>query len=178
MAKFSSKLSKKEVGEYFYQLCLAISEIKNPEEAAELLRDLLSYQEAEMIAKRLKIAELISKNLTYEEIMDELKVGASTISRVREWMKVSGEGYRKATKRIRGKKTEVDIKNYDYESWGKMKKRFPVYYWPQILVEGLVREANVHQKKRIENVIKQMDKAKEKSELFYHLKRLMRKSGK
>ena len=175
MAKFNSKLSKKEVEKYFYQLCLAISEIKNVEEAAELLKDLLSYQEAEMIAKRLKIAELLSQNFTYEDIMDELKVGASTISRIKEWMKVAGDGYKKAVQRIGGKEIENNLKTYNYDSWGKMKKRFPAYYWPQLLVEGLISEANNRQKKRIENVISQMDEMKEKNELFYRLKKLMRR---
>ncbi len=68
MAKISKKLSKEDVAKFFYKLCLAIAEMKSPQEAANFLRDLLSFQEAEMIAKRLKIAQLLIEGDTYEEI--------------------------------------------------------------------------------------------------------------
>lgn len=177
MAKFNSKLSREEVKKIFYQLCVAISEIKNIEEAAELLRDLLSYQEAQMIAKRLKIAELLLDGMTYDEIQEKLKVSASTIARVQEWLKISGEGYNKAAKRIKGKEPKKFSSNYNPEEWNSLKRRYPMYYWPQILLENIIRESNMKQKKKIERVISQMDKIKEKNELFLRLKKLVSQSG-
>ena len=82
MARYHDKLDRKEVQKIFYQLCLALSEIKNEKEAAQLLRDLISYQEAEMIAKRLKIAEYLLENMSYDEIKKKLKVSFGTIARV------------------------------------------------------------------------------------------------
>ena len=41
--------------------------VKNSVEAAKFLTDLLSSQEVEMLAKRLKIAGLLIKGSTYEE---------------------------------------------------------------------------------------------------------------
>ena len=98
MAKFHSRLSKKEVEELFYKLSAAISETRSVKEAADFLRDLLSYQEAEMIAKRLKIAEFLVEQKTYAEIKKEIKVSYGTIARVQEWLKLQGDGYRKAIK--------------------------------------------------------------------------------
>lgn len=176
MAKFSStkKLPKEEVKKIFYQLCVAISEIKNAEEAAEFLRDLLSFQEAEMIAKRLKVAELLLDELTYEEVQRKLKVSPGTIARVQEWLNISGEGYQKAVKRIKSKDIKTEIPHYDPENWTSMKRRFPMYYWPQIVLENIIKESNARQRKKIKNVIGQMEKMKEKNELFHRLKKLIK----
>ncbi len=175
MAKFNSKLSKKEIDKILYQLCLAISEIKDPNEAAELLRDLLSYQESEMIAKRLKIAEYLIGGSTYGEIEEQLLVSSSTIARVQEWLKISGEGYQKAIARTKKKinqnndKQQVGIG----ENWGSIKKRFPAYYWPELLLENIVANSSRRQKEKIKNVIAELEKSKEKTELYHKLKKLI-----
>lgn len=177
MAKFNTKLPRDEVKKIFYQLCLAVSEIKNPEEAAELLRDILSFQEAEMIAKRFKIAELLLKNSTYEEIQEQLKVSAATVARVQEWLKVSGVGYKKAVQRTQGKTPEKRIENYNPGSWLDLKKRYPSYYWPQLLLENIIDGANARQIKKIDTVMKTLERSKEKSALFKKIQQIIRKRG-
>lgn len=177
MAKFNSKLSKQEVEKYFYQLCVAIAETKSPKEAAELLRDLLSYQESEMIAKRLKIAELLLENMTYETIMKRLKVSTSTIARVQEWIKISGEGYQRATKSLKSSEKEIkESRKQDdyYKPWSSLKKKYPSYYWPEILLESIIKESSNRQKDKIKSVISQLEKSKEKNELFKKIKYLLR----
>ncbi len=176
MAKYQSKLPKKEVEKIFYQLCLAISQTKKPKDAAELLRDLLSFQEAEMIAKRLKVAELLLDGLTYQEITEKLKVGNSTIARVYEWLKISGEGYRQAVKKTKNNKfVEIEDKPRDYRpgEWGMLKRRYPMYFWPEILLENIVKSANKRQKEQIKGVLKQLDKTKEKTGLYKKLKKMV-----
>jgi len=175
MAKYNSRLSKKEVEQIFYQLCLAISETKGVKEAAELLRDLLSFQEAEMIAKRLKIAEFLINGLTYQEISKNLKVGQSTIARIQEWLRVSGEGYRQASKVIKNKKPEKRESFDDYYSveWKNLKKRYPIYFWPEILLENIIQNASKKQKEQIKIAIKEMEKMKEKNRLYYQLKKVI-----
>ena len=175
MAKFNSKLSKKEIEKILFQLCLAISEIKDPNEAAELLRDLLSYQESEMIAKRLKIAEHLIGGSTYGEIEEQLLVSSSTIARVQEWLKISGEGYQKAIARTKTKikQREVNSQVSVGENWGSIKKRFPAYYWPELLLENIVANSSRRQKEKIKNVIAELEKSKEKTELYHKLKKLI-----
>ncbi|MDO8529279.1 MAG: YerC/YecD family TrpR-related protein [bacterium] len=175
MAKFGSRLPKEELEKYFYQLCVAISELKDSKEAAELLRDLLSYQEAEMIAKRLKIAEHLLGNSTYQEIQKKLKVAPATIARVQEWLKISGDGYQRAVNKIKNESTEVKNTTRDYSDWFSLKRRYPAYYWPQILLENIIETANLRQKNKIKGVLNQMEKMKEKSELFVKLKSLLNK---
>ncbi len=178
MTKYYSKLSKKEIDKILYQLCLAIAEIKNPNEAAELLRDLLSYKESEMIAKRLKIADLLVKDYTYQDIEETLKVSATTIARVQEWLQISGEGYKMAIARTKDKLPKQDNKGVDFENWSNLKKKFSAYYWPEILLESIVVNANKRQKAQINSVIHQLDKSKEKSEIYKKIKKLMMTNNK
>lgn len=173
MAKFHSKLPKKEVDKLLYKLCLAISEIKTTQKAAEFLRDLLSYQEAEMIAKRLKIAELLINDQTYNNIRKETKASPTTIARVQEWLQISGEGYRDVIMRIKGKGPKEEASVYGFSSIKSMKKRYPMYYWPEIILENIVKSANKREKERMKNVLKEMDKMKEKNELFKRLRQLL-----
>ena len=171
MQKYS-KLSKSDVDKILYQLCLAIAETKDPNEAADLLRDLLSYKESEMIAKRLKIAELLVLNQTYEEIEETLKVSATTIARVNEWLHISGEGYQRAISRTKGKVSK-NSSGSDIKNWNNLKKKFPAYYWPEILLENIIENSNKKQKAQIQAVINKLDKAKEKPALYRKIKKLL-----
>ena len=49
-----------------------------------------------------------------------------------------------------------------------------MYYWPQIVLENIIKESNARQRKKIGNVIGQMEKMKEKNELFHRLKKLIK----
>lgn len=173
MAKFNSKLSNKEIDLMLYNLCLAVAEIRNPNEAAEFFRDLLSYQESEMIAKRLKIAELLDGNEKYEDIIRKLKVSSGTIARVQEWMKISGEGYKKAISRTRGK-VNFKLEELPAKNWNSIKKSFPMYYWPEIVLENIIASSNKKQKEKLQVVIKALEKSKEKTDLYRKLKKLIK----
>lgn len=172
MAKHHDRLPKEEVEKIFYKLCLAICEMKNTQEAAEFLRDLLSYQEAEMVAKRLRIAEMILQNKTYEEIKQNLKVGSGKIARVQEWLKISGEGYRRAIERT----VEVcdgDISLEKAGEWQLIKKKYPAYFWPEMLLENVMKSSGVRQREKIRSAIREMKKMKEKTALYRKINRIM-----
>lgn len=178
MGKHHTKLSRKEVERIFFQLCLAISRTKNIGIASKLLRDLLSYQEAEMLAKRLKIAELVLENETYDDIRKKLKVSSGTIARVQEWLKISGDGYRWAVQ-----KTKRDMKKVGrrvsmepgYSGWSEIKRRYPMYFWPELLLEEIIKSANQRQKEKLRKVVGEMKKMKAKKPLFKKLQRILRK---
>lgn len=177
MAKFfnPSRLSRKEQQELLAQLCWAISETKNVEEAAELFKDLLSSQEAEMIAKRLKIAQLLIDGFSYEEIEEIAKTCPTTISRVNEWLKVSGEGYRKAVERIKLNKKTLEEPVYDPFSWQGVKRRHPLYFWPHFLLEEILKGASKREKQRLRTVLDKMDeRMREKNKLFKQLDAILK----
>ena len=179
MAKRSKELSKEEIEKLFYKLCVVISATNKIEDAAKLLRDLLSFTEAEMIAKRIKIAEMLLKDLTYRDIVREVKTSHGTIFKVQEWLKISGEGYRKAIKKTKGKELKKVPNTYNYspEDWMSMKRKFPMYYWPEILLENIIAISNKKQKNKIESVLKQMGKMKKKDALYRRIEKIMKRNS-
>lgn len=173
MAFHRTKLNKADVEKYFFKLCVAVAEMRSPKEVAEFIRDLLSYQETEMIAKRLIIAEMILANQTYEEIRKILKVSNGTIARVQGWLKLSGEGYRRAVDLTKKRKAEPQEQIEKFSEWNSVKKRYSLYFWPQLLLEELVRNSNKRQRKHITNVMKEIERSKDKSELFKRVNEIL-----
>ncbi len=173
MSKTNPRLSPREVEKYFYQLCLAVSKTNNIKESAMLMRDLLTDQESEMLARRLKIAELLLDDLTYSEIRKQTKASPITIAKVQEWLKISGEGYRLAVERTKNKLPKEKNENIDFLPLNALKRKYPMYYWPEILIEELVKSANKRQRKRFQNVIKEMRKIKRKTALHRKLEKML-----
>jgi TrpR-related protein YerC/YecD len=161
MAKFSKipKLTKEEREELIIRFCSAVSQIKNVAEAANFIQDIMSRQEAEMLAKRLKIAELLIAGNKYAEICSALKVSASTISRVYEWLKQSGAGYRLVLERMK-KDTFLKEKKQKRvpDCWDSIKRKYPLYFWPQIVLDEIIKSAKEKDKNRLRMIIRKMDK--------------------
>ena len=181
MAKFSPnrKLTQEQRQQALLELCHALVMVQKLDEAAKFLGDLLSDQEIEMIAKRLQIAKLLLKNKTYDEIRDTLKVSDTTVARVNGWLQQAGEGFRMVMKR--GLQKE-DMK---IPSWipsvqkSEMARRFPLYYWPQGLLENIMRAANNRQRKEMLTTLQTFNASRKgKRELFRHLEILLLESGK
>ena len=120
-----------------------------------------------MLARRLQIARLLYQGLTYDEIKKNLNVGLTTIARVQTWMQLYGEGYRTVLERTKKK----DAVSEPTASWKKFQRRYPAYFWPQLLLDELVKSANVKQKKRILEVL---DKVKEKATLSKELEQFIK----
>lgn len=176
MAKFSRnpKLSQKEQEQLLIGFCKALVALKTPQEAAHFLKDLLSKQEAEMLAKRIEIARLLMKGRTYGEIQTVIKVSEGTIARVSAWLATSGEGYRLIMSRVKEEKSEQHAFIKDLEnpvSWKSLKRNHASYFWPEIILEEFVKSAKKHQKDRMRKVLKEFDK---KSETFEKLNDLLK----
>lgn len=173
MAFHKEKLSRDEVEKIFFKLCFAIAEMKSPKEVAEFVRDLLSFQEAEMVAKRLVIAEMILDNSSYEEIREKLKVSNGTIAKVQAWLKLSGEGYRRAVQLSRKKQFKENLPVERFSEWNSVKKRYPMYFWPQLFLEELIQNSNGRQKEHIRNVMWEIEKSKKKTALFKRIAKII-----
>jgi uncharacterized protein YerC len=78
-----NKTIEKQIFNILYQL---VSDIKTPQEAETLLKDLLSETERQVVAKRLAIAIFLDKGRSYENIKNTLKVSSATIASVQEQM--------------------------------------------------------------------------------------------
>ena len=68
------KLSKKDQESLIFDLVNALVQAESLNEAALFLQDLLTKKEAQVLAKRLRIAKLLLNGMTYEEIEKNLHV--------------------------------------------------------------------------------------------------------
>jgi len=178
MAKFSqkNKLSPELRQKALLELCQAMVVVKNLPDAAKVLGDLLSEQELDMIAKRLQIAKLLLKEMTYEDIRKELNVSQHTIARVNLWLQQSGAGYRMILEKGSDIKppTRLMDKGYTSDPWSSLKRRYPLYFWPQILIEEIVRGANERQRERLLGTLKTLrESGKGKKDVFRYIESMI-----
>ncbi len=170
MAKFyKSKLSIQETQQMIMDLCTAIASTHNSKEAAQLLSDLLGKQELEMISRRLKIAELLLEENTYESIKEILKVSDATIARVHAWLQESGEGYRLALERTKSKRNELS-KADEPLKLSAIKRKYPLYFWPQIMLEQLVKNSTKKEKQQLRSILARLG---DKRKLYKEIDKLL-----
>ncbi len=147
MAKFrKNELSKKEIEELLLDFAVVLANIKQPKEAVQFIRDLMSGKEARMFAKRLKIADLLLSGKNYSEISQDLKVSSSTIARVNAWLQ---EGYRLMIARLKARRNNEQCSPDIHSDFPSIRRRYPAYYWPQSLLEAVVSSASKRQKQQI-----------------------------
>lgn len=147
MGKYTKSISESEQNDLLINLLYSLQSIKNPEDAAYVVRDLLSGVEVLMIAKRLKIAELLAQELTYSQIKKLLKTSEATIAKMHAWMEAGGQGFRLIFKR---KQLDTLGHSKQRNEWDKHKRKYSSYYWPQLLLEEFVKTAS---KKQVENLL-------------------------
>lgn len=160
------RLPKSQEENLLVALCRAIAAIKNPIEASQLVKDLLTEHEGRIISKRLEVARLLIRGLDYEQIRPVLKVSHPTIAKVSLWLQTSGEGFRTVLSRIK----QTPKLRVEKEKWGSLKRRYPQYFWPQILLEQVIVSAN---KKELEKIKSTLGRLKEKSELISNINKLV-----
>ncbi|MBI4837400.1 MAG: hypothetical protein HY813_03305 [Candidatus Portnoybacteria bacterium] len=174
MAKFHphNKLSNADKEEYFIQLCFVLSKTRNIIEAANILKDLLTAQEVEMVGKRLQIADMLMEGFSYNVIKKTLKTSDSTIARVHEWLKLAGNGFRLAKEKLEDyNRKEKQTMISKGSSWSSMKRKYPMYFWPQIILEEIVANSSKKQRMRIKQVLSRM---KQKTEFSERVKLLLK----
>ena len=72
--------------------------LKNDQEVANFLRDLLTIKEIEELANRLEMARLLKQGMSYKVIAKKLKVSTTTVTRVAHWLFHGCGGYEKVIK--------------------------------------------------------------------------------
>ncbi|MCL5438703.1 MAG: Trp family transcriptional regulator [Patescibacteria group bacterium] len=101
MGRISRRILNRELAESIFRLFIeTVIELKNPTDAQNFIEDLLSPTEKVMLTKRLAIAILLSRNYTYDEIVDKIKVSRPTIMNVSYFLKHGKSGYQKVINKI------------------------------------------------------------------------------
>jgi uncharacterized protein YerC len=169
MGKFTniSKLTKEEQNELFIRFAKVLGSLHSAVEAANLIRDLLSEPESLMLARRLQIAELLDKGYTYANIKKVMKVSQTTIAKVQTWLRLYGDGYRTVLKRT---KDSSGAREPWANSWNDVKKKYPMYFWPELLLKEIVRSANKREREKLKRVVQTL---KDKTKLSKDLQRIL-----
>lgn len=171
MKKYS-RISNEEREELLKEFCETLSVLKSPQEIMNFLIDLLTKQEIIMLAKRIKIAKLLIEGRNYRNIEGLLKVANSTVSRVNQWLMEGGEGFRLITERTQKKKPKSPTSwDYAMEDWRKFRRRYPLMFWPQLLIEDIIKVMNKKQKEKVRQAIAKLDR---KSSLYKKINKLIK----
>mgnify|MGYP001557963171 FL=1 len=109
-------LSKESNYEIQATLWWLLARLDNDSDVSNFLNGLLTKTEKIMLAKRLAVAFLLSKNYNYRDISDTLKVSTATICKIKETMDKTEGGYeffiRKLEKRSELKKLEKQFDKF------------------------------------------------------------------
>ncbi len=148
------KLSQSDHDDLLRDLINAFSSLKTPTEAALFTQDLLTEKEVTNLSKRLRIAKLFLEGKKYEEIEKELHTSHGTVAKIGSWLAQKGEGFRLIIKRLPKKQKVKDWR--EYSQWDKLKRKYPSHFWPELLLEEIVRSANKKEKERLSKVLKNL----------------------
>lgn len=80
-----------------------ILKLKNESEVWKFLRDLLTEAEIKEFANRWRVARMLNKKVSYEEIEKTTAMSSTTIARVNKWLTNGKGGYKLMLKRIKNK---------------------------------------------------------------------------
>lgn len=162
MVKRFEKISLKDQEDILIEFCEAFLSVEDIREAASFLIDLFTKKEIQILVKRIKIAKYLLNGKTYREIEETLKVSHGTVSKISEWLSEGGEGFKLMFERTKKKKTKISPSLRE-----KVKKRYPAYFWPEILIDDIMKTADKKQKEKIKRTIESLNK---KSILYKKLK--------
>lgn len=78
----------------------AFAALKNPKEAAEFLRDLMTPAEIEEFSNRLEIARMLMRGAPYLKIANDTGTSTTTVTRVAHWLFNGCGGYYSVLRRL------------------------------------------------------------------------------
>lgn len=170
MARFN-RLSKPEKQRLLIALCQAVSSVKDSKEAAQVLTDLLTPSEIEMVAKRLEIAKLLMQGKTYDQIRTKINAGYSTIGRINTWLNLAGEGFKIAVFRMKKEERQPTMEEkLDPFSWNNIGRRYPTRTWPLMAIEKFLKVAKKNEKSKLLSILQSMEgkrMTREENKIYY-----------
>lgn len=78
----------------------AILSLKNIDEAQRFFRDLLTEPEILEFANRWRVAQMLSKNISYSKIEKQTNMSTTTIARISKWLNNGMNGYKLIIERV------------------------------------------------------------------------------
>lgn len=126
------KVKKEDKVKYLDSLYSIITSLKSREEIENFLKHLLTESEQIMIGRRLLIAKGLLEDKSYDEIIDELHVGADTITRIHRWLAQMPDNHEKSIKNLEkklySKKPKSEGSYPEPLSFAWLKKKYPLHF--------------------------------------------------
>lgn len=141
------KLTKTDYENLTFDLINAFALVKNPDDSALLLHDLLTKSEIKNLAKRLRIAKLLLSEIKQEDIVDELHCSFATITKVKIWLDEGGEGLKKVIQKLPKRMSKPSVP-----------RTYPQPNLPHILIAAVQELGYGKQKKRVEKFLDSLEK--------------------
>lgn len=94
--KYESKLSSDEMNFLF----AAVLALETQEDCYRFFEDICTVSEQKALAQRMKVAQMLDNNATYQEISKETGASTATISRVNRCLAYGSGGYRLVLDRL------------------------------------------------------------------------------
>jgi len=165
-------MNRKEQKELLFDLVSAFIYTNKLEDVTLFLQDLLTKREMQILSRRLRIAKLLLEGDTYDEIEELLHVSHSTVAKIAGWLAERGDGFRKIIEKL--PKQTKDTRWFEQSEWESFKRRYSLYFWPELLLEEIIKSANKKNKQRMEEVLMRLE---EKSELHKRIEKLLRQNS-
>lgn len=147
MTKISRiKIDPKHLGFFLNNFWNLITLLENKEQVKNFLKDLLTHTEMKMFAKRIQIAKMLLEEYNYRDIRNYVKVTDPTISKISNILAIGGEGLKTAVNYLW--KVEKEIERERLRITPDLKKRYPTYFLPEIIIEQAAKKIKSRNKKQ------------------------------
>lgn len=146
MTKISRiKVDPKHLGFFLNNFWNLITLLENKDEVKKFLKDLLTHTEMKMFAKRIQIAKMLLEGYNYKTIKSYVRVTDPTIAKINNILETAGEGLRMAIQYL--KKIETEIEKERMRTGPNLKKKYPSYFLPEIIVDEIGKKVKANRKK-------------------------------
>lgn len=146
MTKISRvKLDAKHLGFFINNFWNLITLLENKDQVASFLKDLLTHTEMKMFAKRIQIAKMLMEGYNYKSIKGFVKVTDPTVAKINNKLETGAEGLKTAIFYLQKIEKEIDRKRMS--SAPDLKRRYPSYFLPEIVI-GEISKSLKRRRKR------------------------------
>lgn len=132
------KLDSENLSIIFNNFWSAVALLDDKKQIRDFFKTLLTHTEMQMFSKRIQIAKMLVDGSSYEEIKRKVKVTDSTIARINNLLAIENNGLEIAVEKL--KKIEKDLDNERMRITPDLKKKYPSYFLPEIVLDAVEKK--------------------------------------
>lgn len=146
MTKISRiRVDPRHMGFFLHNFWNLITLLEDKDQVKNFLKDLLTHTEMKMLAKRIQIAKMLLEGYDYRSIRNYIKVTDTTIAKINNILATSEGGLKTAVEYLQ--KIEEEIKKKQMQVTPSLKKKYPMYFLPENIVEGITKQIKKRRKR-------------------------------